>query len=97
MNKGIITKIVINEDKPYYNIRLDRNVKIGDIEYNIYIDEDKKRAYLFNVNHNIDIPLNGVVVVMNNKCDFKLKIKTKTEKDKYTVVSVKIEEISYGE
>lgn len=52
MNKGIIYKIKQDEDGTKYYIRLDRNLKIEDVEYNIYVklQEDKDHiAKLFRV------------------------------------------------
>ena len=93
MNKGIITKIVIKEGKTFFNIRLDRTVKIGDVEYNIYVDADNIKAYLFATDFPCDNLTNGVITTINNKFDFKLKITAKTN----TVKTVKLEEVSHGE
>lgn len=37
MNKGVIYKLKQSKDGKNYFIRLDRNLKIKDVEYNIYV------------------------------------------------------------
>lgn len=78
MNKGIITKIRMDEDGVKYNIRLDRNVKIPEndkdgIEYNIYIDSDKIEARLFKTTTDCVFGANVVIANIGCKCEFGLK------------------------
>lgn len=50
MNEGVIYKVKLNEnnEKTYY-IKLERTVKIGEIEYNIFIDSNQLNAELIPV------------------------------------------------
>ena len=94
MNKGIITKIHIDDDKIKYNIRLDRNVKIPengkDVEYNIYIDSDPPKAQLFKTTADCEFCFKGVVINIGCKCGFELNF---DEFDKGG--NIKIVKISY--
>lgn len=95
MNKGIITKIQIDEDGVKYNIRLDRNVKISEndkdgVEYNIYIDSEKEKAQLFKTTTDCVFGANVVIVNIGCKCGFRLNF------DKFdTENKITIKEISY--
>ena len=98
MNKGIITKVSINKDQVKYNIRLDRNVKIpegdkGEVEYNIYVDPETTKAYLFKSSTDLQFGFSGIVVVnIGCKCEFELKI---TENKDGSIKDIAIEKISY--
>ncbi len=77
MNKGIITKIHIDEDGVKYNIRLDRNVKIPEndkdgVEYNIYIDSKTLKACLFKTTTDCVFEANVVIANIGCKCEFGL-------------------------
>lgn len=78
MNKGVIYKIKIEESGNIkYCIRLDRNVKIEDKEYNIYVDKNKKdnnyanAATLFSVDREFD-PKIPLPVCTGKKYNFEL-------------------------
>lgn len=98
MNKGIITKIHIDEDGVKYNIRLDRNVKIPEndkdgVEYNIYIDyidSDPPKACLFKTTTDCVFGANVVIANIGCKCEFELNF---DEFDKGG--NIKIVKISY--
>ena len=94
MNKGIITKIHIDEDGVKYNIRLDRNVKIPedgkDVEYNIYIDSKIPKAYLFKTTTDCVFGANVVIANIGCKCEFVLDFGKIDEGD-----NIKIVKISY--
>ena len=95
MNKGIITKIHIDEDGVKYNIRLDRNVKIPEndkdgVEYNIYIDSEPPKAQLFKTTTDCVFGANVVIANVGCKCGFELNF---DEFDKGG--NIKIVKISY--
>lgn len=95
MNKGIITKIHIDEDGVKYNIRLDRNVKIPEndkdgVEYNIYIDSEPPKAQLFKTATDCVFGANVVIANIGCKCEFVLDFGKFDDDGKIT-----IREISY--
>ena len=94
MNEGIITKIIIDESKIKYNIRLDRNVEIDKTEYNVYVDAEKKNAYIFKTDADCKILFKGITVGLNNKYNFELdftNFKTDTQMGYITITAISYE------
>lgn len=95
MNKGVIYKIFYKDNKIKYCIRLDKTVKFGEEEYNIYIKEDKT-AKLFNCNEEIDMELN-ISHLLGKKLNFTLIFKDdKDNTDKQDKITA-IEETAIDE
>lgn len=92
MNKGVIYKIACNEDKIKYCIRLDRNVMIDNVEYNIYIKDDKT-AKLFNCSGEFETGLN-ISHLLGKKLEFTLSFKddegNEDKKDKIISIEEKL-------
>lgn len=98
MNEGIITKIFSSKNnkkqETLCNIRLDRNVKIDEIEYNIYVDANNKKSYLFKTDTKVKIGFQGVIVGLSNKYSFELDF-TNYNPDSLTGY-INITAVSYG-
>lgn len=102
MNEGLIYKIIFAEGKIKYCIRLDRNVMINNVEYNIYIDKTKNRskyknaAMLFSVDREFETKL-PLPICTRKKYNFTLIFKdNKNDNDKKDKI-ISIEETAIGE
>ncbi len=76
MNIGIITKIEFEVDMIKYYIRLDRNFKLNNKEYNIYIIDNGKEeptAEIFKVEDEIVTKSKTCVVMLYTKYEFELE------------------------
>lgn len=77
MNEGVIYKVKLNENnKKTYYIKLERTVKIGEIEYNIFIDSNQPMAELIPV----DTPFkfsSDLTSLIDKKLEFEINKETK--------------------